>query len=495
MRTVKSNFWQVGIVLTAAAAMLFASCKDDENTDNNPNEPENEIAIYDDLAVFQQAICRLDSAGQLVRYNIGEVLYDNEPQHLYIGVDSIGEAEAYFRSWIAPDVEIAVITPSLHDLSAALTDTLGNPQGTIYFNAGSGSIVAEITASGDAQLEYVDKITFLQNSAWPHNSAAKVWHKGDIRTFTITGECGDALNSRDKALNFVLVREAGNGEKPMWCAITNDTYPICGTFRWEYDNAKRMTTSAYCPNMDKAKKIATMLQKDWDFFVGKFDEAGSGKLSSTESYWTNSQHWNSYLMKYQDVIIYANSYTHGVRTSVNLTHPAEYLPFLFVIDWLNDGEILYTVNESNKVYHTAQSAANIFDGNSETKWCTPDWGKETSEVSGKDCWWVEFESNTTITPTGYQMVTGDDTEEYPGRNPRIWTIYGKKNYRDKWTVIANCDNTNSAVLQMTPANYWTGNWAINGTTGEYQYFRLEMYENAGWDGEHNFQISEFKFKY
>ena len=125
MRTVKSNFWQVGIVLTAAAAMLFASCKDDENTDNNPNEPENEIAIYDDLAVFQQAICRLDSAGQLVRYNIGEVLYDNEPQHLYIGVDSIGEAEAYFRSWIAPDVEIAVITPSLHDLSAALTDTLG----------------------------------------------------------------------------------------------------------------------------------------------------------------------------------------------------------------------------------------------------------------------------------------------------------------------------------------------------------------------------------
>lgn len=484
MRTVKSNFWQVGIVLTAAAAILLASCKDDENTDNNPNEPENEIAIYDDLAVFQQAICRLDSAGQLVRYNIGEVLYNNEPQHLYIGVDSIGDAEAYFRSWIAPDVEIALLAPSTSDLSATLTDTLGNPQGTIYFKAGSGSIVAEVTASDDAQLEYVDKITFLQNSAWPHNSAAKVWHKGDIRTFTITGDCGDNLNSRDKALNFVLVREAGNGEKPMWCAITNDNYRI-GSNQIDHSAYLGIRKSDYCPGMPKAKNIASMLQKDWDFFVGKFDEAGDGKLSSTESYYTDSEHTNNWSIDYQDVIMYSNSYTHGVKTSDGTP-----LPFLLKIDWFNDGEILYTLNDSPNSCSSDESAANLFDGTSETKWCT--WGKKKSDISGKDCWWVEFESNTPINPTGYQMVTCNDTKKYSGRNPRIWTIYGKKNYRDKWTVIANCDNTNSAVLQMTPANYWTGNWSINGTKGDYQYFRLEMYENWG-DG--CFQISEFKFKY
>ncbi len=145
--------------------------------------------------------------------------------------------------------------------------------------------------------------------------------------------------------------------------------------------------------------------------------------------------------------------------------------------------------------HYAQGPVNIFDNNTDTKWCTPDWAKKLSDVSGRVCWFVEFKASEPISPKSYCMVTGDDIEDYPGRNPRIWNIYGKKNLSDDWVVIADCDNTNSAVLQMTPANNWTGYWGINGTQGEYQYFRLEMYENAGNDDKKtsNFQISEFYF--
>jgi hypothetical protein len=483
----------LGIVLMVATVSLLTSChKDDDKNDNsNPEESDGKSDSYDDLDVFQKAICRLDSAGHLVRYHIGEVLYESDPQHLYIGVDNIEEASAYFRSWIAPDVELADITPTTNDLVAALTDTLGKPQGTIYFKAGTGTAVAEVTASGDTQLKYVDKITFLQNSAWPHNSAAKAWHLGDIRAFRLTGDCGGEVNSIDKTLNFVLVREKGNGVKPMWCAITNDSYGKSDVSFTEASRHKTIMKSDYCPDKAMAETIAKMLQTQWSFFTQKFDEAGSGKLSETTSYWINSTH-TSFLAKYWDVMMYSNSWVHGIRKDEYSVQ----CPYLFKIDWLDDGqELPYNATASNKVHHTNQSSENIFDGDKETKWCVPAWAKESSEVSGKMCWFVEFECYRPITPYGYQMVTGDDTEDYPGRNPRIWTIYAKKKYRDKWTIIDSRDNTYNAVEQMTPENYWIGTWGIDGLTDTYSYFRLEVYENAGMDDEEtsNFQISEFWF--
>ncbi|MBP5679934.1 MAG: hypothetical protein J6X31_02695 [Bacteroidales bacterium] len=45
---------------------------------------------------------------------------------------------------------------------------------------------------------------------------------------------------------------------------------------------------------------------------------------------------------------------------------------------------------------------------------------------------------------------------------------------------------------MTYADKWTGNWSITEHKGEYQIFRLEMYENWGGDC---FQISELGFNF
>ena len=88
------------------------------------------------------------------------------------------------------------------------------------------------------------------------------------------------------------------------------------------------------------------------------------------------------------------------------------------------------------------------------------------------------------------MVTANDHTMFPDRAPRKWSLFGLK---DGWWVrLATVDNTNTDVLQMTYADKWTGNWTITEHKGEYQIFRLEMYENWGGDC---FQISELGFNF
>ena len=129
---------------------------------------EISITDYDDLDYFQNAIIAVDSAGTMLCRNYGEVLYANEPDHLYIGVKDLTEAETIFRRWIAPDVELSTTIPTTSGLTCPLTDANGKPQGTIYFTPGTErKIVAEVTASSDTPLKHFKKITFLLNAAWP----------------------------------------------------------------------------------------------------------------------------------------------------------------------------------------------------------------------------------------------------------------------------------------------------------------------------------------
>ena len=85
-------------------------------------------------------------------------------------MDNIEEAARIFAKWLSPDVKLPDITPSVRELTAQLTDKQGKAQGTIYFRAGTEPIVAEVTASAGTQLKFIDRITFLLNSAWPQNS-------------------------------------------------------------------------------------------------------------------------------------------------------------------------------------------------------------------------------------------------------------------------------------------------------------------------------------
>jgi len=149
------------MMLMATAVTTFTACSDKGDDDQKQ---------YDDLDYFQKAICNIDDAGRLVSYKVGTVLYENEPQHLYVGVENIEEAAKIFATWMSPEVKLADINANVREASVQFSDKQGQSQGTIYFRAGTDPIVAEVTPGTGMQLKYIDRITFLLNSAWPHNS-------------------------------------------------------------------------------------------------------------------------------------------------------------------------------------------------------------------------------------------------------------------------------------------------------------------------------------
>jgi len=487
MKTLKSNFWLLGIALMAAATMNFSSCKDDENGVDTPDNPTGQIdslvTYYDDLEYFQDYFVRTDALGNLRYRSMGVPLYESDTAHLYIGVDNLDEAVAYFHYAIAPDIEQKVSVSN--NYTYTFTDTLGNSQGTVSFVPGSGTTVAEITTDLP-DLKHFNKVTFLQNSAWPHNSGEKIWHKGDIRTFSVIGEAAKGLTINDRILKWVLVREAGNGISPMWCAITKDKY-------YDEGNFDDIRDSYYTFGSD-VKMLGDLIYPDWDFFVRKFNEAGYGKLGSV-SYLDlpseSPQYWRKDFWNHLDEITF--KFYRGY-TMIGWNSPKNDLgyPWFLKIDWLEDfNSGFYTLLQAVPS-ESGESAANLFDNNPQTKWCSDEDNKIESEISGKDCWIVEFMTEKPIKPTAYNMVTGNDQSVFPGRSPRIWRIYAKNNPTDVWTLIDSRDNTNSYPERMTDADCWTGGWSLTGITQKYQYFRLEMYENWGDDC---FQISEFKFVY
>ena len=181
----------LGLMLMAAAVTTFTACSSDDDDKN-----DSQAKQYDDLEYFQKAICNIDASGNLVGYNVGTVLYENEPQHLYIGVDNIEEAARKFAAWMSPEVKLADITPAVRELTAQLADKQGKSQGTIYFRAGTDPVVAEVTASSGTQLKFVSSITFLLKSAWPQNSGDEDLgidtNLGDDDGLGINGEPGSS---------------------------------------------------------------------------------------------------------------------------------------------------------------------------------------------------------------------------------------------------------------------------------------------------------------
>ena len=118
----------------------------------------------------------------------------------------------------------------------------------------------------------------------------------------------------------------------------------------------------------------------------------------------------------------------------------------------------------------------LLDGNTGTKWC--------SKVKSDGVWYVEFHTASAVQVDGYKLTTGNDTQTYPGRNPKNWTLKAKVNSGDAWTVIdTKTDNTD-----MPAANYSSVDFETD-VQGMYQYFRLEVSTVQSGDG---LQLSEMQ---
>ena len=303
------------LLLLAFSALAFNAC----DKDDDPDEI-SELEVYDDLSYFQNSIVDVDSLGTFRYYAYGEPLYPNEPDHLYVGVENIQEAADIFRLWLAPDVKV---DESNGKLTCALTDEEGKAQGTVWFTPGEGAEVAEVTASADTKLLHFSRLTFLLNSAWPFNSAKSRWHKFDIiRNVTPKGIKGD-LPSEDRVLDWVCIRESGNGVKPMFCAVTKNNGMNCNS-----PNHTDVKESSYCPGIEKAKAIGSILQKDWDLFKEVFKEAGG---DVTYDCWIDHTHSNFW--KYWDYIYYGTNNVYGRKSW------GDGSVWLLKIDWIDDDKM------------------------------------------------------------------------------------------------------------------------------------------------------------
>ena len=81
----------------AATAFIACSSDDDDNNNNGQNVPESEaVTSYDDLSFFQNAIVSIDSLGNFLCRHYGQPLYDNDTTQLYIGVETLAQAEEIF---------------------------------------------------------------------------------------------------------------------------------------------------------------------------------------------------------------------------------------------------------------------------------------------------------------------------------------------------------------------------------------------------------------
>ena len=136
----------------------------------------------------------------------------------------------------------------------------------------------------------------------------------------------------------------------------------------------------------------------------------------------------------------------------------------------------YTVDKGSGIAGGIEGYYKLLDGDTGTKWC--------SNVKSDGVWYVEFHTASAVQVDGYKLTTGNDTQTYPGRNPKNWTLKAKVNSGDAWTVIdTKTDNTD-----MPAANYSSVDFETD-VRGLYQYFRLEVSTVQSGDG---LQLSEMQ---
>lgn len=87
-------------------------------------------------------------------------------------------------------------------------------------------------------------------------------------------------------------------------------------------------------------------------------------------------------------------------------------------------------------------------------------------------WYVEFNTAEPITPISYTLITGADTQQFPGRNPRKWKLMAKLNTNDEWTEIAVVEEDS----RLEAKNNEPYDYDLNVAGGTYQYFRYEVSE-------------------
>ena len=153
------------------------------------------------------------------------------------------------------------------------------------------------------------------------------------------------------------------------------------------------------------------------------------------------------------------------------------LPTRMVAQIDYDESVTFTALAGNPEGYKGETYANLVDGR-DSKWCC--------EFSGSA--YVIFKASKAGVPVGYTITTGNDNEEYNGRNPKSWKLYGNNTGgNDAWELIDKVEN--DKVLQ--DKNNTSYDFTCEGSTS-YQYFKWEL---SAIHGGSLLQVGEFELKF
>ena len=129
----------------------------------------------------------------------------------------------------------------------------------------------------------------------------------------------------------------------------------------------------------------------------------------------------------------------------------------------------------------AENFKKLFDGKktegNSSKWCCSFYG----------CAYVIFEASKAGVPVGYTITTGNDNEEYNGRNPKSWKLYGNNTGSDyAWELI----NEVSDDKVLKDKNYASYDFPCECSTS-YKYFKWEI---SAIHSVGTMQVGEFELK-
>ena len=139
--------------------------------------------------------------------------------------------------------------------------------------------------------------------------------------------------------------------------------------------------------------------------------------------------------------------------------------------------------DSNTAGFGGEGGGNLFDGKSDTKWCTGFTDREKGETTNGS--YIIFKASRAMAPSYYTLTTANDTQSNPGRNWKQWQIYGM-NAADDESVTRDADGwvllddkasvpTGTGLNQLPAANFTKSMFTLSEeNTTEYRYFKIEL---------------------
>lgn len=173
---IKKLFLVCGLSLMLMPAMIACNNDDDET----PPIPGDDVRMRNDVDILMETFYFFDENNNPTKVAVGEVLYAENPEDYYVGVDNITEARNIFLTLIDDNMERIEIGGNI---TINLKDTLDRSQGSVLFTthaaeeAAKDGILAQVTFIDGLKMKGINRIVYLDKTQWPRDYDVKSPYK------------------------------------------------------------------------------------------------------------------------------------------------------------------------------------------------------------------------------------------------------------------------------------------------------------------------------